>query len=191
MVTASFSDLVAWWGDYPGGERSEMASLSPIGTFNNAPADDNARKLWAKRLGFEQARVSLPLEDSIGGKMLDTARSLPKLGGPEDPGRMLKNWDFYKFRPYNSDLKCGLNKFGPDFRWPGLNNTPAFRHHLALAPRKKPKHPLPEKYWSDMPRLEEGPGHDFVYKRLKADERVEEARMTAFFQQARRSSVVQ
>ena len=103
-----------------------MASgaYAPVGAFSSSQADDTARDLWCTRLGFSQGRLTLPLAQSIGGGRLKSAPSLPKLGGPDDPGRMIKDWSFYKFRPYNSDLNCAMNKYGPDFRWPGMNNTP-------------------------------------------------------------------
>ena len=56
-----------------------------------------------------------------------------------------------------------------------------FRHHLALVPRPKPEHPLPEKYWTGMPRLELGPGHDFIHNRIQQELAVERGRVEQFF----------
>jgi hypothetical protein len=89
-----------------------MVEERPIGAFSNAPPVEEARLLWESRLGSQQACVTLPLGESVGGHQLKPAPPLPRLGGPEDPGRMVKDWEFYKFRPYNADLRCGLNKYG-------------------------------------------------------------------------------
>lgn len=158
-----------------------------IGAFSSSTSDKSARDLWQKRLGLTQGRLTLPLAKSIGGGVLPLAPPLPKLGGSDDPGRMVKDWGYYKFRPYESDLKCSMNKYGPDFRWPGLNSTPEFRHHLALVPRPQPSKPLPETYWVGMPRLELGPGHDFIQGRIQQEQAVERARIAHFFETMRAS----
>lgn len=133
-----------------------------LGSFSKGEKSDSARQLWSAHLGYSQGRLSVSA--GIGGERLHSAPSLPKLGGPEDPGRMLKDWHFYKYRPHVG-LSCSLNKYGPDFRWPGLNNTPEIRHHLAVVQRPKPKHELDNAVWTDLPRLEPGPGHDYIYVR--------------------------
>ncbi|KAL1507398.1 hypothetical protein AB1Y20_008240 [Prymnesium parvum] len=158
-----------------------------VGDFASPEMDVAARDLWCSRLGFTQGLLTLPKDKVVGGGMLPRAPPLIKLNDARDPGRMIKDWSFYKYRPYNSDLTCSLNKYGPDFRWPGMNNTPVYRHHLALVERKPPKHPLPEKYWSGMPKLEIGPGHDFIYEKEKALAQAEKERMAQFYANMRRT----
>ena len=116
--------------------------------FARGPASDEAKDLWASHLGFSQGR--LERSAGLGGERLPTAPPLPKLGGPEDPGRMVKDWNFYKYRPH-ANMSSSLNRYGPDFRWPGLNNTPEIRHHLALVKRPKPTLPLNPHIWTDCP----------------------------------------
>ena len=108
-----------------------------------------------------------------------TAPPLPKLGGPEDPGRMVKDWNFYKYRPHHP-LSSSLNRYGPDFRWPGLNNTPEIRHHLAIIKRPAPKQKLNPLIWTDLPRMEPGPGHDHIAKRYEADLELDAQRVEGF-----------
>lgn len=100
------------------------SSCPTLGEFASEETDPSARDLWAKRLGLIQGTLKLPKEKILGGGVLPHAPPLPKLGSPEDPGRIIKDWEYYKFRPYNADLTCAFNKYGPDFRWPGLNSTP-------------------------------------------------------------------
>ena len=92
---------------------------------------------------------------------------------------MVKDWNFYKYRPH-SNMSCSLNRYGPDFRWPGLNNTPVIRHHLALVKRPKPKLPLPPTVWTDLPRIEPGPGQDYIIKRFEADKAYDQAKLEGF-----------
>ena len=73
-----------------------------------------------------------------------------------------------KYRPH-ANMASSLNRYGPDFRWPGLNNTPQIRHHLAVVKRPKPKLPLNPLFWTDLPRMEPGPGLDYIAKRYEAD----------------------
>mmetsp|Transcript_57044 Transcript_57044/g.113329 ORF Transcript_57044/g.113329 Transcript_57044/m.113329 type:complete len:185 (-) Transcript_57044:255-809(-) len=148
-------------------------------SFTGGATSDAAKQLWSHHLGFAQGR--LDVSAGIGGERLNSAPELPKLGGPDDPGRMLKDWHFYKYRPHHSSLSCSLNRYGPDFRWPGLNNTPAVRHHLALVKRPTPKSTLdPPFTWTGMPRLEPGPGVDYMAKRQQAERAVEEQCLAAF-----------
>ena len=77
-------------------------------------------------------------------------------------------------------MSSSLNRFGPDFRWPGLNNTPAIRHHLALVKRPAPKHTLGAHIWTDLPRMEPGPGIDYIYRRYEGDEGDAAARLEGF-----------
>ena len=135
---------------------------------------DEAKQLWSTHLGFSQGR--LDMSAGIGGGRLQSAPPLPKLGGPDDPGRMLKDWNFYKYRPHVG-LSCSLNKYGPDFRWPGINNTPALRHHLAVVQRPKPSVELDHRTWTDLPRLDPGPGHTYILKREADAKAVEERRI--------------
>ena len=81
---------------------------------------------------------------------------------------MIKDWNFYKYRPHMSTASS-LNRYGPDFRWPGLNNTPEVRHHLAIVKRPAPKLPLNPLIWTDLPRMEPGPGLDSIARRYEAD----------------------
>ena len=77
-------------------------------------------------------------------------------------------------------MRSSLNRFGPDFRWPGLNNTPQIRHHLAIVQRPKPKLPLNPLVWTDLPRMEPGPGCDFIAKRYEVDVGLEAQRIEGF-----------
>ena len=56
---------------------------------------------------------------------------------------------------------------------------------LSQRPRPKPKHLLPESTWSEMPKLEPGPGHDFIHKRTLHDQAVELERIKHVFQDMR------
>ena len=152
---------------------------SPGLVFANGPTSDDARDLWASHLGFAQGR--LDRSAGMGGERLPTAPPLPKLGGPEDPGRMVKDWNWYKYRP-NMNMSSSLNRYGPDFRWPGLNNTPEIRHHLALVKRPKPKLPLNPHIWTALPRLEPGPCQDSIAKRYEADLALDVQRIEGFRQ---------
>ena len=145
--------------------------------FARGPASDEAKDLWASHLGFSQGR--LERSAGLGGERLPTAPPLPKLGGPEDPGRMVKDWNFYKYRPH-ANMSSSLNRYGPDFRWPGLNNTPEIRHHLALVKRPKPTLPLNPHIWTDLPRMEPGPGLDYIAKRYEADLALDVQRIEGF-----------
>ena len=147
-------------------------------SFTGGSTSDAAKQLWSHHLGFAQGR--LDVSAGIGGERLNSAPPLPKAGSPDDPGRMLKDWHFYKYRPHAS-MASSLNRYGPDFRWPGLNNTPEVRHHLALVKRPKPKHQLDPPYmWTDLPRLEAGPGHDYIAKRQVAERIVHDQQVAAF-----------
>jgi hypothetical protein len=150
---------------------------SDVGAFTRGQTSDAAKDLWAQHLGFAQGQ---PARDAgLGGERLHTAPPLPRLGGPDDPGRMVKDWNFYKYRP-NLPMASSLNRYGPDFRWPGLNNTPEVRHHLAIIKRPKPKLPLNPLIWTDLPRMEPGPGQDHIAKRYEADLQLEVQRVEGF-----------
>jgi len=77
-------------------------------------------------------------------------------------------------------MSSSLNRYGPDFRWPGLNNTPEIRHHLAIVKRPKPTVPLNPLLWTDLPRMEPGPGIDYISRRYEADMIIEKARVEGF-----------
>ena len=115
---------------------ADSSNANQVGAVTGSHPSDAAKQLWCSHLGFAQGRLDRSL--GLGGQPQQSAPPLPKLGGPEDPGRMIKDWNFYKYRPHCSTA-CSLNKFGPDFRWPGLNNTPEIRHHLARAKALKLK----------------------------------------------------
>ena len=145
-----------------------------VGAFNKGSASDAAKQLWASHLGFSQGR--LDMSAGIGGERLNTAPPLPKQGGPDDPGRMLKDWSYYKYRP-NASMASSLNKYGPDYRWPGLNNAPEIRHHLVVVPRPRPKTTLDiSKVWTDLPRMEAGPGFDYIAAKEAASAAAEDIR---------------
>lgn len=148
-----------------------------LGAFTRGATSDEAKDLWASRLGFSQGRPDR--SSGLGGERLPTAPPLPKLGGPDDPGRMIKDWNFYKYRPH-ANMSSSLNRFGPDFRWPGLNNTPEIRHHLAIVKRPTPTLPLNPQIWTDLPRMEPGPGQDRIARRYEADMAVEAQRFDSF-----------
>ena len=151
--------------------------MGDLGAFTRGKTSDDAKDLWAQHLGFAQGR---PARDAgLGGERLHTAPPLPKLGGPEDPGRMVKDWNFYKYRPH-ANMSSSLNRYGPDFRWPGLNNTPEIRHHLAIVKRPKPQRPLNPLIWTDLPRMEPGPGQDYIAKRYEADLALDVQRIEGF-----------
>jgi hypothetical protein len=193
--------------------------------FTRGPTSIAAKELWASHLGFAQGRVECSA--GLGGNRLPTAPPLPKLGGPDDPGRMVKDWNYCaqrprqnaasprlatrvpsarcaspaglcihahptrpsplppslaladKYRPH-ANMKSSLNRFGPDFRWPGLNNTPQIRHHLALVKRPKPQEELNPLVWTDLPRMEPGPGMDYIAKRFAADLELDAQRVEGF-----------
>ena len=84
-----------------------------------------------------------------------------------------------KYRPH-ANMSSSLNRYGPDFRWPGLNNTPAIRHHLAIVKRPKPTMPLNPLLWTDLPRMEPGPGYDYIAKRYEADLELDAQRVEGF-----------
>ena len=69
-----------------------MSTAGQIGQFTKGETSDAAKDLWASHLGFRQGRVDTSA--GLGGDRLPTAPPLPKLGGPEDPGRMVKDWNF-------------------------------------------------------------------------------------------------
>jgi len=141
-----------------------------------ANASEAAKALWSQHLGFAQGRLDV-MKAGVGGERLNSAPPLPKLGSPEDPGRMIKDWNFYKYRPHigqTPGLASSLNKWGPDYRWPGINNTPQIRHHLAIVTRPTPPEELDYRMWTDLPRLDAGPGHTYILKR-EADARALEA----------------
>ena len=77
-------------------------------------------------------------------------------------------------------MSSSLNRYGPDFRWPGLNNTPQIRHHLAIVKRPKPKLPLNPLFWTDLPRMEPGPGIDYIAKRYEIDSALDAQRAEGF-----------
>ena len=65
------------------------------------------------------------------------------------------------------------------FAFAGRNGLPPTRDQLAHPKRKPPKHLLPHSVWTELPKLDPGPGMDVVYKRLEADRRVEAERVAA------------
>lgn len=145
-----------------------------LGAFTNGSTSADAKQLWASHMGFSQGRLSSGVGN--GGGRLPVAPPLPVPNSRDDAGRLIKDWNFYKYRPC-SRLTCSLNKHGLDGRWPGLNNTPANRHHLAVVQRPKPNTELDTRAWAELPRLEAGPAHDFILLRYAADARVEEQRL--------------
>ena len=148
-----------------------------LGPFARGANSDAAKDLWASHLGFKQGTVST--SSGLGGERLPTAPALPKLGGPDDPGRMIKDWNFYKYRPH-ANMSSSLNRYGPDFRWPGLNNTPKVRHHLAIIKRKPPERELSATAWTDLPRIEPGPGIDYIMKRQDEYDRKQAEHLASF-----------
>lgn len=151
--------------------------MASVGAFakQQGGASDSAKELWSAHLGFSQGKLDV-MEAGLGGERLNSAPPLPRLGSPQDPGRMLKDWQFYKYRPHIG-LSCSLNKYGPDFRWPGINNTPQVRHHLAVVTRPKPPVELNHTQWSDLPRLDPGPGHTYILKREAEAAAIESTRL--------------
>ena len=148
-----------------------------LGAFAKGSTSDAAKQLWSRHLGFAQGR--LDISAGIGGERLRTAPPLPMPGSGEDPGQLLKDWNYYKYRP-NSSMASSLNKFGPEFRWPGLNNAPQIRHHLTLVKRPQPKRNFDQRYFTDLPRMEAGPGMDYINKRLDAEAADAKRRTDAF-----------
>lgn len=51
---------------------------------------------------------------------------------------------------------------------------------MAVVKRPPPKNRLPDIYWSDMPKLDLGPGHDLVYNRERAAAKAERDRFSQF-----------
>ena len=83
----------------------------------------DAYALWVTGFGHRSSRLDLPLGEMVDGPPLHRARPIPVQGGPEDPGRVKKDWNYYRFRPYDSSLTCVLNKTTHDARWPGEQIT--------------------------------------------------------------------
>ena len=154
--------------------------ISPLGTFLGTAASDDAKAMWSTyrtqlhSRSFGDAPPSLGLASAAGEatQRLGSAPPLPKPGGPDDPGRMVKDWAWYSYHP-RASLKCSLNQFGTSMnnRWPGLNHTPLTRHHLILRPGSVGAvRELPQTVWTGHPSLEAGPGEKGVVRKLKRDE---------------------
>lgn len=174
--------------------RSEAGSLAdtefgvgPIGAFLGTQASDDAKAMWKAYRSQLQAPTIGDVAPSLGLKAaqgnvkqrLPVAPDLPKLGGPDDPGRMVKDWAYYSYHP-RASLACPLNQFGTsnNGRWPGLNHTPVTRHHLVLRPGTVgAKRTLPDTVWTGHPRLEPGPGEAPILRNLKFDSRDHERRV--------------
>ena len=169
--------------------RSEVGSLAadadldlsgPIGSFIGTQASDEAKAMWSayrsqlhsRAMGDAPPSLGLPAAQGNITQRLNTAPSLPKLGGADDPGRMVKDWTYYSYHP-RASLACSLNQFGTNNngRWPGLNHTPVTRHHLVLRPGTlNAKRELAHTVWTGHPALEAGPGEKPIMAKLKLDE---------------------
>jgi hypothetical protein len=148
--------------------------MAELGAFTKGPSSDAAKQLWAKHLGFVQGRLSVNAE-TLGGERLPSAPPLPKQGTPDDPGRLLKDWNYYKYQS-NGSMNCSMNKFCTDARWPGLNKTPEMRHHLAVIKRLEPRSMIDPGMFNDLPRLEPGPAYDFIERKQQAERAAEQYR---------------
>ena len=69
-----------------------------------------------------------------------------------------------------------MNKVCPDARWPGLNNTPEIRHHLAVIKRPEPRTIIDPGLFNDLPRLEPGPAFDMIQRKQQAEHDAEQHR---------------
>ena len=151
-------------------------SQAGLGPFcGKATASVEVQELWSKQLSLPTGPPKLGLTRGTSGGRLPTASPLPRLGSAEDPGRMIKDWNYYKYRPH-TNMSNSLNKYGPDYRWPGLNNTPKMRHHLAVVKRPVPKNPLEVVTCDGVPRMERGPGDDMIHAKILAEQAAEQAR---------------
>jgi len=142
---------------------------APLGTFLGTEASDGAKAMWSAYRSQLHSRVigdgppSLGLMSTEGagkGQRLQPAPNLPKLGGPDDPGRLVKDWLYYSYHPAQS-LASSLNQYGTSMnsRWPGLNHTPVTRHHLVLRTGSVgASRELSPKVWTGHPSMEAGPG---------------------------------
>ena len=129
--------------------RSEVGSLAadvdmdlsgPVGSFIGTQASDEAKAMWSayrsqlhsRPMGDAPPSLGLPAAQGDITQRLSTAPALPQLGGADDPGRMVKDWNYYSYHP-RASLKCSLNQFGTNGngRWPGLNHTPVTRIQVA------------------------------------------------------------
>ena len=90
-------------------------------------ASDDAKAMWSAYRSQLHSRVvgdgppSLGLMSSTAGGMgqrLKRAPNMPKLGGPDDPGRLVKDWQYYCYHPKGT-LHSSLNQYGTSMnsRW--------------------------------------------------------------------------
>ena len=100
---------------------------APLGTFLGTEASDDAKAMWSAYRSQLHSRVvgdgppSLGLMSSTAGGMgqrLKRAPNMPKLGGPDDPGRLVKDWQYYCYHPKGT-LHSSLNQYGTSMnsRW--------------------------------------------------------------------------
>ena len=103
------------------------AVAAPLGTFLGTEASDDAKAMWSAYRSQLHSRVvgdgppSLGLMSSTAGgvgQRLKRAPNLPKLGGPDDPGRLVKDWQYYCYHPKGT-LHSSLNQYGTSMnsRW--------------------------------------------------------------------------
>jgi len=103
------------------------AVAAPLGTFLGTEASDDAKAMWSAYRSQLHSRVvgdgppSLGLMSSTAGGMgqrLKRAPNMPKLGGPDDPGRLVKDWQYYCYHPKGT-LHSSLNQYGTSMnsRW--------------------------------------------------------------------------
>ena len=153
----------------------------PLGTFLGTEASDDAKTMWSAYRSQLHARPIGDGPPSLGlmsttaggvGQQLKPAPNLPKLGGPDDPGRLVKDWQYYCYHPAQS-LHSSLNQYGTSMnsRWPGLNHTPVTRHHLVLRPGSVgASRELSAKVWTGHPSMEAGPGEQPIIVKMGKEE---------------------
>ena len=152
-----------------------------LGTFHGTETSDDAKAMWSAYRSQLHSRVVGDGPPSLGlmsgtprgrGQRLATAPRIPKLGGPDDPGRLVKDWAYYAYHPKGS-LACPLNQYGTSMnsRWPGLNHTPVTRHHLVLRPGSVgASRELSAKVWTGHPSMEAGPGEQPIIAKMRQEE---------------------
>jgi hypothetical protein len=154
--------------------------VTPLGTFLGKEASDDAKTMWSAYRSQLHSRVVGDVPPALGlaavnGNIAQRQRpapNLPKPGGPDDPGRAVKDWNYYSYHPRGT-LSCPQNQYGTAAggRWPGLNHTPVTRHHLVLRPGTVgASRKLPHTVWTGHPSLDAGPGEKPIAVKLKREE---------------------
>ena len=158
-----------------------LMQVAPLGTFLGTEASDDAKAMWSAYRSQLHSHVIGDGPPSLGlmsttaggvGQRLQPAPNLPKLGGPDDPGRLVKDWQYYCYHPAQS-LHSSLNQYGTSMnsRWPGLNHTPVTRHHLVLRPGSVgASRELSAKVWTGHPSMEAGPGEQPIIVKMGKEE---------------------